>query len=189
MKIKFNSPYPLIAPIPAGVIAVASPQSGDNLITLAWLGVACSEPPCVSIAIRRDQRHSFHIIHENPEFTVNIAQMEQIKAVDLCGTLHGDKIDKWSAAGLTRAESSVVSVPMVEEFPINLECKVIGTHILGTHELFIGEVVATHADESVLTDGKLDMSRFSPPAYIPNASKYFPIDTREPLGGYGFTKK
>ncbi|MCK5832480.1 flavin reductase family protein [bacterium] len=189
MKIILAEPYPLIAPIPASVIAVSSEKSGDNLITLAWIGVACSEPPCISIAIRRDHRHSYHIIHENPEFTVNIAQKENTRAVDSCGVLHGNKIDKWSVSGLTKDRASIISVPIIREFPINLECRVIESLILGSHELFIGEVVATHVNEDVFIDGSLKMELFSPPAYIPKIGKYFALENKSPLGRYGFSKK
>ncbi len=189
MKIKIDEPYPLLAPIPAAVIAVASERSGDNLITLAWVGVACSEPPCVSIAIRKQARHSYHIIHENPEFTVNIAHRSQVEAVDLCGVLHGDKVDKWSAAGLSREASEFISVPRVKEFPVNLECKVVHSVVLGTHELFIGEVLATHIDEGVFSEGRLDIRAFAPLAYITKVCAYYPIDTEAELGQYGYSKR
>lgn len=189
MKITLEKPYPMIAPLPAVVVSVASAKSGDNLITLAWTGVAGSEPPHVAIAIRPTGRFSYKILREHGEFGVNIAQKRNIKAVDICGTLHGDKTDKWKASGLTRMKASVISVPLVEEFPINLECIVRHRLELGSHDLFVGEVVATHIDESILTNGSIDVSRLDPLAYIPNGVGYFGLNTFEKLGDYGFTSK
>ena len=189
MKIELPQPYPFLAPIPAAVITVASEKFGDNLLTLAWVGVVASDPPQVSIAIRPTGRHSYKIIRDNGEFGVNIADEKLAKAVDICGTLHGDKYDKWKESGLTRMEAKKIKVPLVEEFPINLECIVRHRLELGSHDLFIGEVVATHISETIFTDGKIDISKLKPLGYIPNSIGYFGLNTDKFLGEYGFTLK
>lgn len=189
MKIQLEEPYPFIAPTPAAVVTVSSPESGDNLITIAWIGIACSDPPHISIAMRSERRHSYHILMENGEFAVNIASEGQVEAVDLCGTLHGDRIDKWKAAGLTREKASKISVPLIAEFPVNMECVLRHRLELGSHDLFIGEVLVTHIDSAIMRDGKIDIERFSPLAFVPLVHGYFPLRTETMLGEYGFTKK
>jgi len=176
MKIQLQQPYPLLAPAPAAVISVGSNQSGDNLITLSWIGVACSEPPQISIGVRRTGRHSYNILLENAEFAVNIPHHSQEKQVSICGTLHGDKVDKWQETGLTKQESKIISVPIIKEFPVNLECVIRHRVELGSHDLFIGEVVTTHIDDSILKDGVIDIAQFSPLSYIPKVSRYFHLD-------------
>ena len=137
-------------PLPAVLVScgVASP----NLITLAWVGTLCSDPPAVGIAVR-PQRFSHRLIVEAGEFVVNLPHAGQVGAVDYCGHVSGRKVDKWSACGLTPVPGSAVQVPLVAECPVSLECRVSHRLELGTHDLFIGEVLAVQADEEVL-DGK-----------------------------------
>jgi len=172
LKKRIIEPYPLIAPLPPIIASVACESSGDNLITLAWAGVVASEPPHVGIGVRRDSRFSHHILLENGEFGINIAGESMISAVDICGTRHGDQMDKWEAASLSRMKASIISVPLIEEFPINLECIVRNVVEVGSHDYFIGEVVATHIDESLLVDNRLDCELFKPLAYIPGSGCY-----------------
>ena len=185
MKNQLKNPYPLIMPAPAAVIAVASPESGDNLITLAWCGVACSEPPQISIGISTTNRHSYHIIRENPEFTVNIPGEDNLRAADICGTTHGNCVDKWEKAGLTRAESAKISVPHIEEFPISLECRVTERVELGSHDLFVGEILVTTLQESAVEGVRFDPSAIRPLAYLPKVGGYFGLDLSESRGDYG----
>jgi flavin reductase (DIM6/NTAB) family NADH-FMN oxidoreductase RutF len=135
-------------PLPAVLVScgVAKP----NIITLAWVGTVCSDPPAVSIAVRPG-RHSHGLIMEAGEFVVNLPTADQVEVVDYCGQVSGRDVDKWAACGLTPAPASKVRTPLIAECPIALECRVTHRLSLGSHDLFIGEVLAVQADAEVLT--------------------------------------
>jgi flavin reductase (DIM6/NTAB) family NADH-FMN oxidoreductase RutF len=128
---------------------------------VSWAGVACTDPPMVTISLRQS-RHSHAIVLKTKEFVVNIPTSNQREAVEMCGTSSGRDIDKFTATGLARLPSSVVAAPLIAECPINLECKVRHVLPLGSHDLFVAEIVKTHAQHGVLrengqlNDGSLD---------------------------------
>ncbi|MEI8354915.1 MAG: flavin reductase family protein [Deltaproteobacteria bacterium] len=173
-------------PTPTAMISCAGVNTGPNIITIAWIGVVCSEPTILSVSIRPG-RHSYSQISETGEFVVNIPTENQLAALDFCGVASGRNVDKFKELGLTAVQGSKVSAPLIKECPVNLECKVIDIRKLGTHDMFLGEVVAVHLDEEVMNDkGGIDISRLKPIAYCPQASEYWSL--KEPIGTYGFTK-
>jgi flavin reductase (DIM6/NTAB) family NADH-FMN oxidoreductase RutF len=175
----------LVFPCPVVLLTCLDDEGGANIITLAWVGVACSEPPMLSVAIR-PERYSHDLVVKRGEFVVNVPSADQLEIVDICGTNSGRKMDKFEATGLTPVKASVVSAPVIAECPYAAECRVETTLELGTHDLFIARVVAAHADESVVDEhGRLDYSKASPLAYCSDG--YF--DLGHGLGRYGFTKK
>jgi flavin reductase (DIM6/NTAB) family NADH-FMN oxidoreductase RutF len=174
---------PLVFPRPVALVSMHTGE-GDNIITLSWVGTVCSSPPVIAMGIR-ESRHSHKMIKESGEFVVNIPSAEQVSAADVCGTRSGNDTDKFQATGFTKGKAKTVQAPIIEECPINIECKLMKTVELGSHTLFLGEVVGTHIDERITTDGKFDDGKFKPLAYL--SPHYFTVQM---LGGdYGFTKR
>ena len=179
-----RKPSTVLYPVPAVLISCGVGQQA-NLITLAWVGTLCSEPPLVSIGVRPG-RHSHGLIEELGEFVVNLPRADQARWVDYCGIVSGRDEDKWAACGFTPAPATEVQVPVVAECPVNIECRVQQTLSLGSHDLFIGQVVAVQVDEAVLDDrGHLDFTLARPFAYL--GGEYRQIG--ELLGTFGFSKK
>lgn len=176
---------PTVFPCPVVLVTAVDGEGKANIITLAWAGQACSDPPCVTIAIR-PQRFSHGLVVASGEFVVNVPGEGLLESADLCGTVSGRRADKFEETGFTAVPATKVSAPLIEECPVNLECKVIHTLSLGVHDLFVGEIVAAHADESVLSDkGKVDYGQLRPFCYNPD--EYWSIGQK--IGTYGFTKK
>ena len=165
---------------PAPVVVVGSYDSDDkpNAMTAAWAGVVCSQPPCVSVSIRRT-RHTHAGILERRAFTVNVATQEQVRQVDYLGIASGAAEDKFAAAGLTPGRATTVDAPGVAEFPVVLECRLIHALDLGVHTLFVGEVLEMQADEAVLGPGGLpDIALLRPLVYSPGQMAYYEIGPR-----------
>lgn len=143
------------------VMVSCSNANKDNIITLAWVGTVCSNPPMISISIR-PSRYSHEIISASMEFAINIPNEEMIEACDFCGNNSGRDIDKFKELGLTKEKGFIVSCPIIKECPVNIECKVRQIIHLGTHNMFIGEVVSVEADEEVIySDGEVDYKRIN----------------------------
>ena len=151
---------------PAPPVLVSCGRERPNVLTLAWAGTISSNPPSVSISVR-PTRFSHKLIVDASEFVVNLPRADQVEIVDYCGHASGREVDKFQACGLTPVPASKVGVPLVAECPISLECKVTHHLNMGVHDLFIGEVVAIQADESVLNErGQLDFQRAGLLAYV-----------------------
>ena len=179
-----KQPGTVLYPVPVVLVSCGT-QERANIITLAWVGTLCSEPPMVSLGVR-PSRHSHGLIEEAGEFVVNIPSAEQARWVDYCGVVSGRDADKWAACGFTRAPAVQVQVPVIAECPVNVECRLRQTLRLGSHDLFIGEVVAVQIDETVLDErGRLDYGRARPLAYL--GGEYRRVD--EFLGRFGFSKR
>ena len=154
----------VLYPLPA--VLVSCGVARPNIVTLAWVGTVCSDPPAVGIALRRE-RHSHSLILESGEFVVNLPRSEQVSVVDYCGQVSGRTVDKWAACGLTPAPASRVSVPLIAECPIALECRVMHRLELGSHDLFVGQVLAVQADDRVLnSQGGIDYESADLLAYV-----------------------
>lgn len=152
-------------PNPA-VMVSCSDGNRDNIITLAWVGTVCSNPPMISISIR-PSRYSHELISSSKEFVINIHNEEMIWACDFCGTNSGRDIDKFKELCLTKEKGFIVSSPIIKECPINIECRVRQIIHLGTHDMFIGEVVSVDADEeAVYPDGEIDYERIGMLSYL-----------------------
>ncbi|MBY9018151.1 MAG: flavin reductase family protein [Candidatus Lokiarchaeota archaeon] len=171
-------------PMPAAVISVG--VGGDaNLITLAYVGKVCLNPPIIAIGINT-KRHSFKLIEEHDEFVINYPNIDQLKEMDYCGTRSGRDVNKWEQLGLTKEKGKVVQVPLVKEFPWNMECKVVNRLELGSHVCFFGEVVAVHCDKKYLKNDSIDPDKLDTFAYI--SGNYVELKTGA-LGSHGFSFK
>ncbi|MDO8673882.1 MAG: flavin reductase family protein [Dehalococcoidia bacterium] len=156
---------PATALFPVPTVMVSCGDEKPNIITIAWAGILCSDPPTLSVAVRPG-RHSHGLISASREYVVNIPSQKLLKIVDYCGVVSGRDVDKFAATGLTPLPASEVKAPLIAECPVNIECKVISVVSLGSHDLFIGQVVAVHADEEVLDAlGQIDVGKAQPFAY------------------------
>lgn len=173
---------PRVFPRPVALVT-CSGEKGDNIITLSWIATLCSTPPIIGMGIRKN-RYSHSLIVNKEEFVVNIPEEELVKEADYCGNYSGSDVDKFKETGLTREDGRVVSVPMIKECPMNLECELTKSIDLGSHTLFLGKVVGTHIDEKIMTDGKLDDYKCKPLTYL--SPHYFTVAGIEEK--YGFTK-
>jgi flavin reductase (DIM6/NTAB) family NADH-FMN oxidoreductase RutF len=170
-------------PVPA--VMVSCGVERPNIITLAWVGTLCSDPPSVGIGIRRE-RFSHGLIAEYGEFVVNLPRADQVDIVDYCGQVSGRDVDKWAACGLTPVPASRIQTPLIAECPIALECRVIHRLALGVHDLVIGEVLAVQADEELLNaHGQLEYRRADLMTYV--GGTYWRLG--EPLGRFGDWRK
>jgi flavin reductase (DIM6/NTAB) family NADH-FMN oxidoreductase RutF len=179
-----KKPATVLYPVPAVLVSCGTGQRA-NIITLAWVGTLCSEPPLVGIGVRPG-RYSHGLIKEAGEFVINLPDVKQVKWVDYCGTVSGRDEDKWAACGFTPAPASEVQVPLIAECPVNIECRVRQTLSLGSHDLFIGEVVAVQMDEVVLDErGRLDFAKARPFAFLNGEYR----QVGELLGTFGYSRK
>jgi flavin reductase (DIM6/NTAB) family NADH-FMN oxidoreductase RutF len=166
---------------PVPVVLVSCGVEKPNIITLAWAGIVCSQPPAVAIAIR-PERLSHSLIGSAGEFVVNLPRADQLKIVDYIGHVSGRTVDKWAACRLTPAAAQKIRTPLIAECSVALECRTLQRLPLGTHELFIGEVLAVQADEAVLnSQGQVDYERADLFAYA--SGDYFRLG--EKLGTFG----
>ena len=160
-----RKPTTALYPVPAVMVSCGT-GARANIITLAWVGTLCSEPPLVGISVRPG-RYSHELIVETGEFVINLPDAEQARWVDHCGIVSGRDEDKWAACGFTPAPAVEVRAPIIAECPVNIECRVQQTLSLGSHDLFIGQVVAVQVDEAVLDErGRIDLTRARPFAYL-----------------------
>lgn len=173
-------PTPLVL-----VSSIDRNKNKNNIITIAWCGVVCSRPPLLSISIR-PSRYSHGLISEAGDFVVNIPTKDQLKKVDRCGIVSGKEIDKFSACSFTAEPSSKISSPAIRECPVNIECILKDTFRLGSHDMFIGEVVSVGVDEEVIgPNGRIDYKKARP--FVYNQGEYW--DLGERIGHYGFSKE
>ncbi|MEA3350628.1 MAG: flavin reductase family protein [Chloroflexota bacterium] len=171
-------------PLPV-VMASCGVGAQANIITLAWVGTLCSKPPLIGIGVR-PSRHSYKLIQQVGEFVINLPTSNQTKWLDYCGTVSGRDENKWKACGFTQAHAAEVKVPLIAECPVNIECRLQQTISLGSHDLFIGEVVAVQMDEAVLNErGRLDHDKTASLAYL--GGEYRQIGKL--LGTFGYSKK
>ena len=156
---------PSSALYPNPVMLVSSLQEDkESIITLAWGGTCSSSPPTVGIAIRED-RYSYELIANSKEFVVNIPTADMIEEVELCGTKSGRDTDKWMKCNFTKTKSIAVKTPHIQECPVSMECKLKQIVELGTHDLFLGEVVALHICEEWKQDRYPNMLTYTRGVY------------------------
>ncbi len=152
-------PSTLLNPVPAVMVTCADGEGKPNIITLAWAGTINSEPPMLSISVRRE-RYSYALIKDKGQFVVNLATKELAFATDYCGVKSGRDMDKFEAAKLTTQKASVVDVPLIKESPVNIECVVKNVIELGSHDMFIAEIVAVNVDGRLIDDkGKMHLDK------------------------------
>lgn len=159
-----KKPGTYLYPLPASLITCGPPEK-PNIITLAWVGTLCSEPPIIGVSIR-PSRYSHGLVKQSGEFAVNVPTAEMVRAVDWCGTVSGHSEDKFKAMGLTAVPTQVIHTAVIKECPLNIECQVVQTIPLGSHDLFLGKVVAVQVDEAILNaQGEIDLAKANPFAY------------------------
>jgi flavin reductase (DIM6/NTAB) family NADH-FMN oxidoreductase RutF len=181
------SPRPWFFPRPVLLLTTRDLQGRDNIITVSWAGVASTKPPMVTVSLRKS-RHSHAVISATKEFVVNIPTSKHVEVVELCGTRTGKEIDKFAASGFGKEDSAIVGAPLIAECPINLECQVRQIIPLGSHDLFVAEVVSTHAHHALLgEDGQLNINELDCLAWGDGdflrvlKSSHLPARARQPL--------
>lgn len=152
-------PGTMLYPVPAVMVSCQSIEGIKNIVTIAWTGIICSDPAMLYISVR-PERHSYNIIKETGEFVVNMPNRKLAFATDFCGVKSGRDIDKFEHLKLTPGKSNLVTAPYIDECPISLECKVKDIIRLGTHDMFISEILCVNVDESLLDNkGKLNLNK------------------------------
>ncbi|MDE6802594.1 MAG: flavin reductase family protein [Muribaculaceae bacterium] len=142
-------PGTMIYPLPAVIVSCADLKGNSNLITVAWTGTICTDPAMCYISVR-PERHSYAMIKETMEFTINLTTKAMAQATDWCGVRSGRDHDKWAATGLTPEPGVMVSAPAIAESPLSIECRVKEILPLGSHHMFVAQVLNVRADESYI---------------------------------------
>ncbi len=176
-------PGNMLYPLPVVLVSVADEAGRSNLLTVAWTGTICSDPPMVSISVRKE-RYSHAMLLQTGEFVINLTTKKLAYATDFCGVKSGRDLDKWREMGLTPVPGEKVRVPYVKESPVNIECRVTEVKELGSHDMFLAQVVAVHADEAYMDEkGKFHLEAAEPIVY--SHGTYFTMG--EELGRFGFS--
>lgn len=185
MKTAFK-PGTMIYPLPVVMVSCGDAAENWNIITVAWTGTICSDPPMCYISIR-PSRHSHAIIKRTGEFVINLTTAELAHATDWCGVRSGRDCNKFHEMHLTPEQAQSVKAPLIKECPLNIECKVVEVKHLGSHDMFMAEVVAVDAEESLIdkSTGQFQLNHAGPLAY--SHGKYYALG--EKLGGFGFSVK
>lgn len=182
MKKSFK-PGTLLSPVPAVMVSCGDGEE-KNIITIGWTGIINSDPPITYISVRKS-RHSHHIIEKTGEFVINLTTEKLAFAADYCGVKSGRDVDKFKEMNLTPEACEIVKFPMIEQSPVNLECRVLEVKSYPTHDMFIAEIVAMHIDDEIVDEkGRIDMSQAGLIAYI--HGEYFGIK-KSPLGRFGYS--
>lgn len=177
-------PGTLLCPVPAVMVSCASESERPNIITIAWAGTVCSQPPMLSISIRKE-RHSHHIIKETGEFVVNLVGREQLKSCDFCGVKSGRDVDKFAACNLTPVPVPEMQyTPAIAESPLYLACKVEHVLELGSHDAFVARIVGMGVSKDIMDEtGKIDLCRADLTAY--SHGTYYALG--EAMGFFGYS--
>jgi len=180
-------PGNMLYPVPAVLVSVADSEGKSNLFTVAWAGTICSDPPMVSISVRKE-RYSYEMIKAKGEFVINLTNEDLCFATDYCGVKSGRDTDKWKDCKLTPIKSLKVDVPSVKESPVAIECRVKEIVPLGTHDMFVAEVVAVTVDDSYMDEkGTFHLSDTKLMAY--SHGEYFGLGKKLGKFGYSVRKK
>lgn len=185
-KIDFK-PGNMLYPLPAVLVTVRDKEGRDNMITIAWAGTACTNPPMLYISVR-PERYSYKALRETGEFVVNLTTKDMAKAVDYCGVRSGKDVDKFKQTGLQKGETSKVNVSVIEDSPVNIECKVRELLELGSHHMFLADVVHVTVDDRYMDEkGTFHLERANPIVY--SHGTYFDIGNSLGTFGYSVRKK
>ncbi len=165
----------LIVPTPVWCVGSYDAQGAANVMTIAWGGICCSKPPCVTISLR-EATYTYGNIMARQAFTLSVPSEQFVQAADFFGLVSGRKIDKFKESGLTAVRSEVVDAPYVGEFPMIIECQVIHHYKIGLHTQFVGEIIDTKVTESMLdVDGGPDTEKIRPLVFSPGGQRYHGI--------------
>lgn len=180
-------PSAMLNPVPVVMVTCAGTSGKPNIITVAWAGTINSDPAMLSVSVRKE-RYSYGLIKEKGQFAVNLTTQKLVYATDLCGVKSGRDTDKFSLTGLTPQKASVIDVPIIKESPVSLECVVRQTLELGSHDMFIAEIVAVQADDALLNEkGKLELEKADLICY--SHGKYWSLGKELGFFGYSVAKK
>ena len=173
----------LVAPGPSVMVSCGDMEK-SNIITVAWCGITNTVPPKTYISVR-PSRFSYDIIKESGEFVINLTPASLAKKADLCGMYTGKKVDKFEKCGFTKEKASKVNVPMIGECPISIECKVTDIIPLGSHDMFLADILAVNVEKSMLDGDKLCINRAHLCAFA--HGEYYKLGER--IGKFGFSVK
>lgn len=174
----------MLNPTPVVMVSCGSTPDEYNIITIAWAGTINSDPPMCSISVR-PERHSYDIIKREGSFVINLVNKELTPFADWCGVRSGKKYNKFMETGLTPVRASKVNAPMIEESPVNLECKVTQIIPMGSHDLFLAEVVDVHVNESLFSKKTDAIELFRANLVTYSHGHYYTLG--EKLGKFGFS--
>lgn len=178
-------PGNMIYPLPAVLVSCGDDTSNCNIITIAWTGTICTNPPMTYISIR-PSRYSYDLIKRTEEFVINLSTEQLVKAVDYCGVRSGRNLNKFEAMKLTPVAGQNVKAPIIKESPVNIECRLKEIVKLGSHDMFLAEVVAVQVDEEYMDkDGKFHLEQTKPICY--SHGTYFSLN--KSLGTFGYSVK
>lgn len=177
-------PGNMVYPLPAVMVSTADREGNDNIITVAWTGTVCTNPAMLYISVR-PERYSYHMLRESGEFVVNLTTEKLAKATDWCGARSGRDFDKWKEMHLTRGKAEKLTyAPIIQESPVNIECKVTEVQELGSHHMFLAKVEAVQVDESYMNEtGKLELNDTQLLAY--SHGEYYTLGKK--LGTFGYS--
>ena len=175
-------PGNMVYPLPAVLVSCGDKEGNLNLMTAAWTGTICSDPPMVYVSIRKE-RHSHHMIRETGEYVINLTTEKLARATDFCGVRSGRDMDKFKEMQLTPVYGALKYAPMVEESPVSIECQVTQVVELGSHDMFMAKVTAVYVDETYM-DGKgtFHLEKAEPLVY--SHGQYYGIGKH--IGGFGY---
>ena len=149
-KIIFK-PGNMLYPLPAVMVSCGDIAQEANILTVAWTGTICTNPPMVYISVR-PERYSYAMIRETGEFVINLTTKKLARATDFCGVRSGRDLDKWNECHLTKIPADTVRCPMIAESPVNIECQVTEINELGSHHMFLAKVTAVHVDDAYIDE-------------------------------------
>lgn len=172
----------LLAPVPAALVSCGTYEK-PNILTIGWTGIVCTHPPMTYISVR-PERFSHNIIKNSGEFVINLTTSAMIKETDFCGVKSGRDTDKFAACGFHAEKSAKLNTPLIEECPVCLECKVTESKLLGSHTMFLAEIVSVDVDERYIdSKGKLNLQQCGLAAYA--HGEYFALGRK--LGDFGYS--
>ncbi|MBQ5975571.1 MAG: flavin reductase family protein [Bacteroidales bacterium] len=185
MKVPFK-PGTLIYPLPAVMVSCGDAPENYNIITIGWTGTVCSDPPMCYISVRHE-RYSYDIIKRTGEFVINLTTVDLARITDWCGVRSGRDYNKFKEMHLTPQQGQLVKAPLIGESPLNIECRVRDIRPLGSHDMFLADVVAIDAEERLIdkSTGAFQLNHAQPLAY--SHGKYYSLG--EKLGSFGFSVK
>ena len=170
----------LFYPCPAVLVTCLDEGGSSNIITLAWAGVACSDPPTIGVGIR-PSRHSYKLLESSGEFAANIPTLDIVKETNHCGQVSGKDHNKFAETKLTPEKATKVKAPLIKECPVNLECTLQKIVKIGSHDLFLGQVIAVHVEQDVLNEsGRIDYSKAKP--FVYNQGEYYAVNGKLTIG-------
>ncbi|KIR01823.1 Flavoredoxin [Lachnospiraceae bacterium TWA4] len=176
-------PGNMLYPVPAVMVSCETKDGDSDIITIAWTGTVCTNPPMLYISVR-PERYSYHILKESGEFVVNLTTKKLAKATDYCGTKSARDVNKWEKMSLTKEKSAFIDAPIIKESPVNISCKVDQILELGSHHMFLARVEGVQVDEELLDEkGRLNLEKAGLISY--SHGQYFELG--KVLGRFGYS--